>query len=183
MAVGILILRLVLGCTIAAHGVQKLFGWFGGHGLEKTGKFFDSLGLRPGKLHALVAGLSEAAGGVLVAAGLLTPLGIAAIVGVMVAAIAIVHLRHGFFAASGGIEYPFLLALAAVAIGYTGAGTYSLDHLIGWTLSGAAWGSGAIGLGLLAAVTVVLSRWAVARSAAGGAVVGMGRHRSRRLAA
>lgn len=183
MAVGILILRLALGCTMAAHGVQKLFGWLGGQGLEGTGKFFASLGLRPGTRHALVAGCSELVGGALVAAGLLTPLGVAAIVGVMVAAIAFVHQRHGFFAQAGGVEYPLLLALAAVAVGYAGPGTYSLDHLIGWTLSGAAWGSGAVGLGLFAAATVAVRRWAVARRATEGTVVGTSRHRSRRLAA
>lgn len=183
MAGGILILRLALGLTMAGHGAQKLFGWFGGGGIEETGKFFQSLGLRPGKVNALVAGLSEAIGGVLIAAGLLTPLGAAAIIGVMVAAIAFVHLRHGFFAQSGGVEYPLMLAVTAAAIGYVDPGTYSLDHLIGWTLSGAAWGSGAVGLGVVAAGAVTFVRWAVAQRSARGTVMGVGRRHSRRLAA
>ncbi len=183
MAVGILILRLALGLVLAAHGAQKLFGWFGGHGLRRTGQFFASLGFRPGTFHALVAGVAEAVGGLLVAAGLLTPLGTAASVGVMVAAIVFVHLRNGFFAQSGGVEYPLLITLAAVAISYMGAGAYSLDRLIGWTLSGAAWGSAAIGLGLLTAGAVALNRWVVAHRDRRGAIVGIRRRNARRLAA
>lgn len=183
MAVGILLLRLAVGLTVAAHGAQKLFGWFGGQGLEGTAASFEPVGLRPGKLHAIVAGLAEAVGGTLIATGLLTPLGGAAVVGVMAVAIAVVHLRHGFFAQSGGIEYPLLLAVAATAVGYAGPGTYSLDHVIGWSLSGTAWGSGALALGLMAAGAVALACGARADRSRRGATVRIRRHRSQRMAA
>jgi putative oxidoreductase len=93
MALGLLILRLVVGVTLAAHGAQKLFGWFGGYGLAGTGGFMEQLGFHPGKRAALMAGLAEAAGGLLLALGAATPLAATLIVGVMLVAIATVHLE------------------------------------------------------------------------------------------
>lgn len=159
MSVGILIVRLVVGLLIAAHGAQKLFGWFGGHCLRGTAEFLESLGFRPGLVNAALTGIAETVGGVLIAAGLLTPLGVAAVVGTMAVAIAVVHLRHGLFAQDGGFEYPLLIAVAAAAIGFTGPGDYSLDTTIGWSLHSATWALGAIGLGLLTAASVGTARW------------------------
>jgi putative oxidoreductase len=87
MKLFLLVLRLLLGGLFFGHGMQKLKGWFGGHGLEGTGAFFESLGMRPGRQHALAAGASEAGGGVLLALGLATPAAAAGITGVMTTAI------------------------------------------------------------------------------------------------
>lgn len=160
MSTGILILRVILGLVMAAHGAQKLFGWFGGHGLKGTGAFFESMGFRPGLANAALAGLSETVGGLLIAAGLATPLGAAAVIGVMVAAAVFVHGRHGLFAQNGGFELPLIYAAAAAAIAFTGPGAYSLDHALGWSLHSTGWALGAIALGVATAGLVGAARWA-----------------------
>ena len=149
MEVGLLLVRLVIGGTLAAHGAQKLFGWFGGYGISGTGGWLESMGFRPGKLQAAVSGLSEFGGGLLLAAGLLTPLGAAAIAGVMLVAIASVHLDKGFFNGTGGYEFNLVLAVTAIALAFTGPGEVSLDHALGLDLSGPGYGIAAL---LLAAV-------------------------------
>lgn len=130
--VGLLILRLLFGAAMVAHGTQKLFGWFGGHGLKATGGFFEGIGFRPGVVFAAAAGLSEFAGGLSIAAGFLTPFGAAAVLSAMVVAMISVHFKHGFFAMTNGIELPFLYAVAAVAIALTGPGALSLDAVFGF---------------------------------------------------
>src|SRR5947199_5776821 len=105
MAIGLLLVRLVAGGLMAAHGSQKLFGWFGGYGLTGTGGFFEGLGFRPGRLFAAAAGASELMGGLLVALGLLGPVGPALVLSVMIVAAVTVH-WHGVFAASNGVEIP-----------------------------------------------------------------------------
>jgi putative oxidoreductase len=134
MDTGILILRVVFGIAIAAHGSQKLFGWFGGYGIKGTGEFFEGLGFRPGTAFATAAGLGEFGGGSLIAFGLLTPLGAASVLATMLVAIVTVHLKNGFFAMGNGIELPFLYAASAVAVAFTGAGRFSMDGLFGLTL-------------------------------------------------
>ena len=129
MHVGLLLLRLVVGAVMAAHGGQKLFGWFGGPGLQRTGGFMESLGFRPGPPHAALLGCTELGSGVLLAAGLLTPLGAAAVVGVMVAAVATVHWPNGFFAGDGGYEFNLVLGAAALLVAFTGPGDWSVDHV------------------------------------------------------
>ena len=147
MDTGLLIARVVLGLLMAAHGAQKLFGWFGGYGLAGTGGFFEQLGFRPGRFFAATAGTTEVVGGVLVAAGLLGPLGPALIVSVMVVAIATVHWPHGLFAQNNGIETPLLYAAGAVALALTGPGAYSLDALLRLSWSGEiAWIALALGV-------------------------------------
>lgn len=131
MNAALLILRLVVGTAMAAHGAQKLFGWFGGYGLKGTGGFFESLGFRPGHLFALAAGLTEFAGGLLVALGLFGPIGPALILSVMLVAIFTVHLGHGFFATGNGIELPLFYITGALVVAFAGPGTYSLDHAVG----------------------------------------------------
>ena len=127
MDAGLLLGRVVLGLLMAAHGSQKVFGWFGGYGLAGTGGFFESLGFRPGRLFAAAAGGTEVAAGLLLALGLLGPLGPALIVSVMVVAMATVHWQHGLFAQNNGIEVPLLYGVGAAALALTGFGAYSLD--------------------------------------------------------
>ena len=133
MDTGMLLARLVFGSLMAAHGAQKLFGWFGGYGIAGTGGFFESLGFKPGRLFAAAAGFTEIVGGTLLAIGLLGPLGPAMIVSVMVVAIATVHWQHGVFAQNNGIELPLLYAAGAAALAFSGFGAYSFDALLGLT--------------------------------------------------
>ena len=133
MDTGLLVARVVFGLLMAAHGSQKLFGWFGGYGIAGTGGFFESLGFRPGRLFALAAGLAETGGGLLLALGLFEPVAAAIIVAVMVVAAVTVHWQGGLFAMTNGIEVPLLYAAAAAALGLTGPGAYSLDAALGLT--------------------------------------------------
>ncbi|CAL9441558.1 hypothetical protein SUDANB15_02237 [Streptomyces sp. enrichment culture] len=127
---GLLLLRLGTGGVLAAHGAQKLFGWFGGGGIEGTGRFMESVGYAPGKASATAAGLAEAGGGVLLALGLATPAAGAAAAGAMAGAAA-VHAPSGFFAQEGGYEYAATLGLTAAGLAVAGPGRLSLDHALG----------------------------------------------------
>jgi putative oxidoreductase len=120
---GMTLLRLVAGGLFVAHGTQKLFGWFGGHGPAGTGQFFESIGLRPGKQKAIVAGAAEAGGGALLAAGVATPAAGAALHGVMTAAINQVHAQTGPWNPDGGWEYNAVLLAAVCAIVNERSGT------------------------------------------------------------
>ena len=131
ISAGLLVLRLVIGLSMAAHGTQKLFGWFGGYGLAGTGGFFESLGFRPGKTFAFAAGATEVVSGILVALGFLGPIGSALMLSVMIVAAVTVHWKNGFFASSGGIELTVLFAVAAVSLAFTGFGQFSLDAITG----------------------------------------------------
>jgi len=125
--------RAVLGGYLAAHGAQKLFGTFGGHGIEPTAAAFDRLGLRPGRVTATAAGLSELGGGLLTIAGLVSPAGPVAIAGTMAVASA-THRASGPFAANRGYELPATNLATALALAVAGPGRYSLDHLTGLRL-------------------------------------------------
>jgi putative oxidoreductase len=129
--IALLLLRLVLGGLFMAHGAQKLFGSFGGHGLKGTAGFFEQLGLKPGHAMALLAGLAEFGGGLLVLVGFLTPLGAFATIAVMAMAIVKVHVPNGFFNESGGYEFNLVLIAIAVALILTGSGAYGLDAALG----------------------------------------------------
>ncbi|WP_330334079.1 DoxX family protein [Streptomyces sp. NBC_00536] len=154
---GLLILRLVLGLTMAAHGSQKLFGWFGGGGISGTGQFFTMSGYPAGKTMAVVAGLSETLGGLGLAVGLLTPLAAAAVIGTMVNAIA-VH-GTGHFFAPAGIEYELLLTAAAAALALTGPGRFALDRYVPVLREHRpVFGALAVVLGVVLAGAVLLSR-------------------------
>jgi len=128
---GLLVLRLALGLYMAAHGAQKLFGWFGGHGLNATGEFMVQLGFKQGRTFATLASVTEVASGLLVALGFLGPIGPALMVSVMIVAAVTVHLKNGAFAQNGGIEVPVLYGVGALALGLTGPGRYSLDAILG----------------------------------------------------
>jgi putative oxidoreductase len=138
LGAGILLVRLVLGLGIAAHGAQKLFGWFGGHGgLRGTGGMFEMLGLRPGVFFAGLAGFGEFGGGVLAALGLLGPVGPALVVATMVVAMRVAHRGKGFFVSGGGVELPLVYAAGFAGLAFTGHGAYTVDRLLGlegaWT--------------------------------------------------
>src|SRR5262245_21352597 len=136
MDLGLLVARLVLGSLMAAHGAQKLFGWFGGYGLPGVGAWLESIGYRPGKVFAFAAGSSEFAGGLLIAAGLLGPVGPALVIATMIVAAGSVHWPN-VFAASNGIELPLVYGVGAATLAMTRYGAYSLDHVSGlaglWT--------------------------------------------------
>ncbi len=121
MKFGLTVLRAVIGVLFVGHGTQKLFGWFGGHGLEGTGQFFESLGLRPGRRHAMAAGAAEAGGGAALALGLFTPAAAATLIGVMSQAIRTVHLKNGPWVTDGGYEYNLALIATLVALADVGS--------------------------------------------------------------
>ena len=168
MDIGLLLLRLAVGLTMAAHGGQKLFGWFGGYGIAGTGGFLEGLGFRPGKVHAVLAGLAELVGGLLLALGLLTPLGSALVLSVMIVAVGSVHLPKGFFVSDGGFEYNLVIMAAALALAFTGPGAYSFDAVTGLPVTGWLPGLAALIASVLLGGGALLSRRrpaAVARGA------------------
>jgi putative oxidoreductase len=130
LALGLLIARVVIGLTLAGHGVQKLFGWFGGPGLSKQISGLKAQGYKPAWLWAFFVCLGEVGGGLSLAFGLLTPLGAAGIVGAMFMAIVKVHWKNGFWNGKRGIEFPLALLAVAVEFGIAGPGDYSLDGLL-----------------------------------------------------
>jgi putative oxidoreductase len=162
---GLLVLRASVGGTLLAHGTQKLFGWFGGGGISGTAAMFDSIGFKPGKVNALVAGVSEAGGGALLALGLATPAAGAAVAGTMVVASSM-HADNGFFATKGGLEYPAVLGLTAAALALTGPGELSVDRLLGHRAN-RSWMRLALAVVPPAAASVILRRrTAIAAAAA-----------------
>jgi putative oxidoreductase len=168
MNTGLLVLRLVVGLLLAGHGTRKLFGWFGGGGLTGTAWYFRSVGYWPPRFMAGLAGCSELFGGLALAAGFMTPLAAAAVIGTMFNAAIAVHRRNGVWTIDNGYEYPLVIATAATALAFTGPGTASLDGSLG--IGGASLASGffAIVLGVVAGSAVLLSR-AAARSSSGPA--------------
>lgn len=151
VSIGLLLARVVIGLVMAAHGAQKLFGWFGGYGLNKTGEFFVQLGFTPGRAFAAAASLTEITSGLLVAFGFLGPIGPALMISVMIVAMITVHWEHGLFAANNGIEVPLLYVAAALGLALTGYGRFSLDAWLGitdrWTpaITWIVLGAGALG--------------------------------------
>ncbi|HEY5387068.1 MAG TPA: DoxX family protein [Thermoleophilia bacterium] len=136
---GRLLLRLVIGGLFIGHGTQKLFGWFGGSGLEATAQGFESLGLAPGRRNALAAGIAETAGGASLALGLATPLAAAGLISVMVTAVRTLHWKNGPWSTNGGYEYNAVLIAALLGLAEAGPGQWSLDHALGRERSGLIW--------------------------------------------
>ena len=130
LSVGLLLVRVVVGLIMAGHGAQKLFGWFGGYGVRKTGEFFAQLGFQPGTAFAAAASISEIVSGLLVTFGFLGPIGPALMIAVMIVAAITVHWGHGLFAQNNGIELPLLYTAAAFGLALTGYGQYSLDNAL-----------------------------------------------------
>ena len=139
MKFGRLILRLIVGGYFFGHGTQKLFGWFGGYGPDGTGQFFESIGLRPGKRHALAAGAAEAGGGALLVAGAATPIAASVLTATMLTAINRVHLKNGPWVTDQGYEYNLVLIAVALALAETGPGSPSIDDAIGAKWYGPKW--------------------------------------------
>ncbi|MBV9467577.1 MAG: DoxX family protein [Solirubrobacterales bacterium] len=139
-----LLLRLVVGFLMFGHGTQKLFGWFGGGGVDGTAQMFEQLGLRPGRRNAIASGAAEAGGGALLIAGLATPLAAATIVGVMLTAINRVHLKNGPWAANRGYEYNLVLIAAMLLLADAGPGGASIDAALGIEQHGSGWALAAL---------------------------------------
>lgn len=155
---GLLVLRVAAGLVFMAHGAQKLFGWFGGDGLDGTAKFFASAGFEPGTLFAVLGGLAEFGGGLLLVLGLGTSLAGASLVATMAgaASVAADGSKNAFFSQDNGYEYPLLLALVALALTLTGGGRYAVD-------AGRAWDTARVrlalaGVGVVAAIITVVVR-------------------------
>jgi putative oxidoreductase len=159
MAYGILFLRVIVGLVLAAHGTQKLFGWWGGHGIRGTGGFFAGLRFRMPMQMAVLAGMGETSG-VLFALGLVTPFAALLMASTMVVAVGSVHIKNGLFVGNGGYEYNLVLATVAVAVAATGPGRFSLDRAFGWddNLSGLWWGVGVMAASLLGGALVLALR-------------------------
>ena len=152
MGLGKLMLRATLGGYFFGHGMQKLTGWFGGHGPEGTGEFFEQVGLRPGRESALVAGAAEAGGGTLLALGLCTPAAVSMLTGVMTNAIRHVHWKNGLWNSDGGVELPALILAALAALADSGPGRFSLDEALGIRVRGPLVAAVAMGAGAASAV-------------------------------
>ena len=155
MQLGRLIARTVIGSLFIGHGTQKLFGSFGGPGLQGTDGMMEALNMRPARRNSLAAGLTETTGGALLVAGLATPLAAAGLIGVMVTAIRKVHLPNGPWAANGGWEYNAVLIAALAALAEDGPGDLSLDAATGLERRGAKWALGALALGAAASTLTI----------------------------
>ncbi len=149
------ILRVAIGVLFIGHGTQKLFGWFGGGGLDKTAGGFESLGLYPGRRNAIAAGTCEALGGTLLAVGLLTPAAVGALVGTMITAIRTVHVKNGVWSANGGYEYNLVLITAMLVIAELGPGAVSVDAALGLDDGSTLRAAGLLAAGAAASAVIV----------------------------
>ena len=157
MGFGRLLLRTVIGGLFIGHGTQKLFGWFGGGGLDATGQGFEAIGLAPGRRNALIAGTAESGGGALLALGLAAPLAEATLISVMLTAIRTVHWEKGPWASNGGYEYNAVLTAALLGLAKAGPGRWSLDHARGKERSGLLWMAIALASGVAGSVAAAAS--------------------------
>ena len=155
MKFGKLLGRLIIGGLFIGHGTQKLFGWFEGPGLDKTTGMMDSLGLKPGRRNALAASVTETAGGAMLAAGALTPLAAAGLIGTMITAIRVVHLQNGIWNANKGYEFNLALIAALVTLVDGGPGAVSVDRALGIDDTGGGWALAALGAGALGSTLAI----------------------------
>lgn len=149
--------RVTIGLLFVGHGTQKLFGWFGGGGPAETGSFFEGVGLRPGRRHALAAGAAETGGGLLFALGAATPASAAAISGTMITAIKSVHWEKGIWSSGGGYEYNLVLLATVFGLTENGPGAWSVDGALGRTRWGTRWALAALAAGAAGSATVLAS--------------------------
>src|SRR5829696_814386 len=159
MDLALIVLRLVVGLLFVGHGAQKLFGVFGGGGLDGTTQMFDKIGLRPGWLHARASGTAEFAGGALLALGLFTPFAAAALIAVMTAAVLTVHAPNGIWNTNQGYEFNLVMAATVFALAGIGVGSWSLDNAFGFDLHGVIWAIAALAAGVIGGLGSVLSGW------------------------
>jgi putative oxidoreductase len=157
MNAGRLIARMTIGGLFIGHGTQKLFGWFGGPGPEGTAKMMEKLELEPPRRQALAAGVTETAGGALLALGALTPLAAAMLTGTMVTAIRKVHFEKGLWNTGGGWEYNATLIAALTALVQCGPGGLSVDRALGIEKRGSGWALAAIAAGAAGSAAVIES--------------------------
>ncbi len=155
MRVGRLIARVTVGGLFIGHGTQKWFGWFDGPGLDGASGMMEALGLRPGRRNAVAASVSEAVGGALLAAGALTPLAAATLIGTMITAIRTVHLKNGPWATNGGYEYNLALIALLLAIVDGGPGELSLDGALGIHDTGGGWALATLAAGAVGSTLVI----------------------------
>jgi putative oxidoreductase len=155
MKIGRLLLRLVVGGLFIGHGTQKLFAWFGGPGPDGTEQMMYKIDMHPARRQAFAAGLTETAGGALLAAGLATPLAAASLIGVMVTAIRKVHAENGVWITRGGYEYNLVLIAALLGLVDGGPGDLSADRALGIHDTGPAWALAALGAGAAASALVI----------------------------
>jgi putative oxidoreductase len=155
MQLGLAVLRAVVGGLFMGHGLQKLAGWFGGGGLQATGESFEAMGLRPGRANAAASGAGETAGGALLAAGLLTPLGASMLSGSMITAIRKVHAPNGPWVSQGGYEYNLVLLAVVFALSDVGPGRWSLDEALGTRRAGPGWALAQLAAGAIGSSAVI----------------------------
>ncbi len=153
--VALLGLRALVGALIIGHGVGNLFGWIGGFGLDGTGQLFERLGFRPGRVWAATAGITELGSGALIAVGLATPLGAAALIGLMTTTILTAHRGKGPWYFNGGWEYNLTLLTVAAALAFAGPGVASVDRGLGLHPGTAGWGITALAIGLASGAAVL----------------------------
>ena len=155
MKIGRVTARAVIGGLFVGHGTQKLFGWFGGPGLEGTEEMMGALQMRPARANAVAAGVAESAGGALLIAGAATPLAASSLIGTMVTAIRKVHQPQGVWAAQGGWEYNAVLIAALMALIDAGPGEFSVDSALGREEWGPGWALGGLALGAAASTAAI----------------------------
>ena len=158
MDVGLLLLRVVVGGLFVGHGAQKLFGWFGGGGIEGSAGFLSSLGFPHSRSWARVNGVAEAGGGLLLVLGLITPFASAALIGVMLTASLTAHRGKGIWNQNGGSELPLVMATSAATVAFTGPGAFSFDAGLGTVLDGWLGGGLAVLLGIVAGAAALAIR-------------------------
>ncbi len=162
-SVGLVLIRIVVGALFIGHGLQKLTRAFGGHGIAGTAAFMETVGLRPGRPWAVLAGLAESVGGLLFALGFLTPVAAVLLSAVMLMAISRVHAPNGVWAQRGGYEYPLVLLAVAVGVGLAGPGAYAFDPYLHLALPAVP--IVAVGLALSIIVAIVAPTYAARRTA------------------
>lgn len=158
ISLALLVLRVIIGLLLAGHGAQKLFGWFGGHGFAGTVGFLQSMGFKPAGFWTLLGVLGEFVGGLLLALGFLSPLGAIAIFASMLMAVLKFHWKNGLWSTQGGYEYPLVLALLGLVLGWIGVGGYSLDALLGIALPPAIFWIGIVAAIIVDVIGLLTSR-------------------------